>query len=231
MNPDVTNNASELVPIFCPDDSQTFFNTTFNESYHSKVGALAEAEHKFAIPSKELLEESDSRLIKILDPFFGLGYNTGAALKLVHELCNSPKIEITAIEKDIEIVKEIKNIKVPDSYKKWQDLLKSFPENKLIELNSIKVNLFIDDIFNVIDNLNKFDLIFFDPFSYKVAPDFWSDDFLLKIFNLLLPKGRLTTYSGLKRVEKLAINNRFNVIKIPALGKKNHSLCIEAIDS
>lgn len=229
MNLDVTKNVSNLTPILCPDNSQTFFNTTFQESYHSKVGAILESEHKFITPCKDILKNSQNKKIRILDPFFGLGYNTGMALDLAYKSCKNPYIEIIAIEKDIEIIKEIKNIQVPENYKQWKNLLKSFPEKNYIEFENVKISLFIDDIFNSISSLQKhsFDIIFFDPFSYKVTPEFWDNDFLLTVFNLLLPGGKLTTYSGLKRVEKLAIDNRLNVIRIPALGKKTHSLCIE----
>lgn len=231
MNSDVTKNVSNLIPILCPDNSQTFFNTSFQESYHSKVGATLEAKHKFVTPCESILADSQSRKIKILDPFFGLGYNTGIALDLACKVCKNPLIEVTAVEKDVEIIKEISNIQVPSNYKKWQAFLKPFPETNHIELKGIKINLFIDDIFNLISEFKKksFDIIFFDPFSYRVAPEFWEENFLLKIFDLLLPGGKLTTYSGLKRVEKLAIENGFNVTRIPALGRKTSSLCIENI--
>lgn len=229
MNLDVEN-VSNFIPVFCPDNSQTFFNTSFQESYHSKVGAVIEAEHKFVKPCEDILKNAENKKIRILDPFFGLGYNTGVALDLAYKICKNPHIEIIAIEKDIEIVKEIKNIEVPDSYKQWKDLLKCFPAKDYIEFEGVKINLFIEDIFSSIPKLQKhsFDIIFFDPFSYKVAPDFWSDDFLLKIFCLLSPGGKLTTYSGLKRVEKLATENGFHIMRVPALGKKTHSLCIKS---
>ena len=104
MNSDVQN-VSDLIPILCPDHSQTFFNTTFQESYHSKVGAILEAKHKFINPCEDILKNSQNKKIKILDPFFGLGYNTGMALDLAYKSCKNPYIEIIAIEKDIEIIK------------------------------------------------------------------------------------------------------------------------------
>ncbi len=215
--------------IFCPDGAQTFFNSEFQEAYHSKIGPITESLHKFVAPCEDILKQSFSREVKILDLFFGLGYNSGVVIDFIYKLGNNPSISITAIEKDRNIIEKIKEIKVPKSYIKWKKLLQDLEQRNYIEYEKIKIKLIVDDIFNALKSIenNTYDIIFFDPFSFKVAPQFWTEEFLLSIFKLLSKGGRLTTYSGLKRIEKLAIDNGFNVIRIDAIGKKNHSLCVE----
>ena len=224
-----------LLSVIGEDSSETFFNTQYNEAYHSKIGPILEAEHKFVKPSclKELL--TNKKKIEILDLFFGLGYNTGIALDYTHKISNSPDINFIAIEKDIEIINKIKYLQVPDWYIKWQNLLSNLsrglswqtPTTIYFENNSITLHL--DNVFNLIDKLPKrqFDIIFFDPFSHKTTPEFWEESFLSKVFNLLADNGTLTTYSGLKRVEKLATDLGFKTKRVQAIGRKKHSLCIE----
>jgi len=216
--------------IFCPDGAQTFFNSEFQEAYHSKIGPITESLHKFVKPCESILKRSFSREVKILDLFFGLGYNSGVAIDFIYNLGTNPNICITAIEKDKNIIEKIREITVPEGYIKWKELLQNLDQRDYIEYEKIKIKLILDDIFNALKSLenNTYDIIFFDPFSFKVAPQFWTEEFLLSVFKLLSKGGRLTTYSGLKRVEKLATDNGFNVIRVDAIGRKTHSLCIES---
>ena len=211
------------------DGSETFFNSDYNEAYHSKIGAITEAEYKFVKPSSlEKLLLNNNKEIRILDLFFGLGYNTGISIDFAYKIKNNPGLQITAIEKDLEIISKIKELKVPKWYKKWQNILYSLSKKPWVQFENINIQLHLDSIFNLIDKLREksFDVIFFDPFSHKVTPEFWTDDFLISIFKLLDIDGTFTTYSGLKRVEKLALENNFEVKRIPAIGRKKSSLLL-----
>ncbi len=228
MSEDVVNVPQKIIPIHCPDESQTFFNTEFNESYHSHIGPVTESFFKFVNPCEDILKHSSNKKIKILDLFFGLGYNSGIAINHSYTLSQSPNLEIVGIENDISILKEIKNIKVPDNYRFTRKILQDCSEKSEINFGNVRLNILIGDVFSFLNKLeqNTYDIIFFDPFSYKTAPEFWEENFLLQVFKMLTPGGKLTTYSGLKRVEKLALDNGFKVIRVPAIGRKKHSLCI-----
>lgn len=220
--------SSRLIPVTGEDFSETFFNTEINESYHGKIGPLIEARYKFVEPTpiKDLI--SENKKVKILDPFFGLGYNSGFAILYAYEFSNSPKIEITAIEKDIEIINRIKDIKVPENYLSWKERLSMLSKSKNLAFENISIKLDLDSIHNKINILQKkyFDVIFFDPFSHKSMPEFWTDEFIISMLDLLSPGGTLTTYSKLKRVEDLAKNLGYITKRIKTPGKKKHSLAI-----
>ncbi len=217
-----------LISFIGEDKAESFFNTEYQEAYHSKIGPLLEAEHKFVNPIflKELIAKN--QCVKILDLFFGLGYNTGIALDYAYKACDSPRIEIIGIEKDFEIINKIKELNVPSWYTKWRDLLSNLSTTQFIESENVSIQLYIEDIFNIIDRLPKkyFDVIFFDPFSHKTAPLFWEPAFLTSIFNLLIKGGTLTTYSGLKKVEQLAYELGYTPVRIKPIGRKKHSLAI-----
>ncbi len=220
--------STELISFLGQDGAQTFFNTSFNEAYHSKIGPIIEAEHKFVKASSIDLLLKENKRIKILDLFFGLGYNSGIALDYAYKSSPSPIIEITAVEKDLEIINKISTLEVPQWYLKWKDLLSLLSKQKQVIHEKAVINLYLDSIFNVLEELPRgyFDVIFFDPFSHKTAPEFWTDEFLVKIFGLLADNGTLTTYSGLKRVERLANNLGLKSEHISPLGRKKHSLAI-----
>lgn len=223
-----------LLPIIGEDGSQTFLNTKYNEAYHSKIGPVTEATHKFVEPLCLKDFFLNKTHIKVLDLFFGLGYNTGIFLDTAYKIADFPQLEITAIEQDFEIIKQIKDLTVPSWYSKWKELFLKLESGnstlKEIEFENIKIKLHLDNIFNMIDNLpsNYFDIIFFDPFSYKVSPEFWTDNFLTIIFKLLDKGGKLSTYSGLKRVEKLAIALGYKAERVTPIGRKKNSLLISA---
>lgn len=232
MRKSVEGNILPLLPLIGEDGSQSFFNTKYNEAYHSKIGPITEAIHKFIEPlciEEFLLNKSR---IKILDLFFGLGYNTGIFLDTAYKITDLPIVEITAIEQDIEIIKQIKNLVVPKWYLRWKELfMKLESKNSIlqkVECENVKITLHLENIFNMTDKLTKnyFDIILFDPFSHKVSPEFWSDSFLNFVFKLLAKGGKLSTYSGLKRVEKLAIELGYRTKRITPIGRKKNSLLI-----
>ena len=228
---------SYLQPIIGKEGAQTFFNVKVGEAYHSVIGPIIEAEHKFVKPCKFEDLISKNQKIKILDLFFGLGYNTGIALhyinkRLENETKNmSPEVEILGIENDPLILKQVKNLLVPEWYTKWKNLLSELSFHKKLEYKNISMKIIIDDVFKIIGNLQEksFDVIFFDPFSHKTKPEFWTEAFLNKVFNLLAPGGVLTTYSSLKKLRNCANDFGLSVIEIEPVGRKKPSLALKFI--
>lgn len=216
-------------PFIGEDGAQSFFNTEYNEAYHSRIGPIKEAEHKFVKPSalNELILKN--KKVKILDLFFGLGYNTGVALHCAYETAGLPSVEIVAVEKDPQIIQQIKELTVPEWYSKWQALLSKLDQKSSLSFDNVKIELYLDCVFNVINKLPQkyFDVIFFDPFSHKTAPRFWTDDFLTSVFKLLSNGGTLTTYSGLKRIASLANTLGLTAKQVEPIGRKKGSLLIE----
>ena len=71
-----------MIEIVTNDGSVTFRSDKFDETYHSKSGAVEESFKKFAEPSK-VGELAKSGKIVILDICFGLGYNSAAAIDAI----------------------------------------------------------------------------------------------------------------------------------------------------
>lgn len=197
-------------PIQTRDNSITFFNEKYQESYHSTtIGAIEEAEKKYVEPAN--LKENSV----ILDFCFGLGYNSLAALMKL------PRVKIIAIENDKEILKQIQTIEVPEKYKEKYEIIKQVAKEKEFDNGKIKIKLILGDAEKEIEKLNQqFDAVFFDPFSPKKCPELWTEQIFKNIFKLMKPNAILTTYSCAKEIRNNMKAAGFTIKDSAPIGRK-----------
>ena len=69
--------------------------------------------------------------------------------------------------------------------------------------------------FDKIDDVEQFDLIYFDAFGYRVQPELWSTDIFQKMYIALRPGGKLVTYAARGVVKRSMIEVGFTVEKLP----------------
>lgn len=195
------------------DGSITFWNSKFGESYHSKHGAYREAleKHVEACQVKELASKQNE--IKILDVCFGLGYNSFVAIKEVLLINPQIKIEIIALENDPEIVEKISEIEYGDNLK---NIVKDFVDN-----NSC-IKLAFGDARDTIKDLssNFFDAIFFDPFSPKVCPELWTEEFINDVISKAKPGAYISTYSCARIVKDNFAKAGCKILEGPKCGRR-----------
>jgi len=192
------------------DQSITFFNEKFQETYHSTtIGAIEEAEKKYIEPAN--LKENAT----ILDFCFGLGYNTLAAITKLKQAI------IIAIENDKEILNQIQDIEIPKPYQQKYEIIKQLAQDKEFDNGKIKIKLIIGDAKKEIKKLNqKFNAVFFDPFSPKKCPELWTKEVFKGIFKLMKPSAVLTTYSCAKEVRNNMQKAGFIVKDSKPIGRK-----------
>ncbi len=198
------------------DDSETFFNKDFNQTYHSVTGAVEEAFEKFAKPCLDFIK--GKKEINVLDFCFGLGYTSGALLDLVD--C---KVNVVGIDNDGNIFDLIHEV---DPKIKSYDLIKRLSKNNLVvKYNNVKIELILGDALKVIQDLPEgfFDVVLFDPFSPKVCPELWSRDVFKRIFLLMKNDSVLTTYSCARSVRDNLKNSGFIVKDGPKVGRRGPS--------
>ncbi len=194
------------------DSSFTVFNERYKEHYHTLSGALEEAfeKHVNAIGVEDGFH--------ILDFCFGLGYNSIAATK------GHKNLSIIGLENDIEIIKAIKNLSVTLEIEKEFSAFRNLAEKQEItDENNNTVKLILGDAIHAIDQLPEdfFDRVFFDPFSPKKQPEMWTKEIFQKVFAVMKPGAKLSTYSCAKSVRKNLIAASFNVLDGPAIGRKS----------
>jgi len=180
--------------VITADQSETFLNEEYNESYHSYTGAVEEAMKKYAEPTK-IRELAKSGQIKILDAFFGMGYNSAMAVSVALEENPSCVIEVVGLELDPAIVLKIQEVNPEIPFFKYYKKLNS--HNLSFTEGNVSVKILLGDVKETTKELENehFDVVFWDPFSPKTMPDMWSEDLFKEMFRVMKSSGILATYS------------------------------------
>ena len=197
------------------DGSTTIHLPEWNESYHSKHGAIQEAYHVFIKNGLSLFEDKS---VSVLEIGFGTGLN--AFITFLEANKNNLFINYTAVEAypvSIEEALEMNYLKELDS-QNFDYIFKKMHSsnwNEKLILNKyfsfMKQKLFFQDI----NNQNEFDLIYFDAFGYRVQPELWSTAIFQIMYNALKFKGILVTYAARGVVKRSLQEVGFNVKKMP----------------
>jgi tRNA U34 5-methylaminomethyl-2-thiouridine-forming methyltransferase MnmC len=167
------------------DGSYTFFSEEFQETFHSRQGAKAEAFYKFS-RATNLTAAKDRDRLTIIDICYGLGYNSGVALETIW--ATNPDCRITLYALELDATVPIGAI-VPDLLQEWQpniqSVLTDLAHNQRSTSPTLEATLILGDARQTIEQLIKqqiqADSIFFDPFSPRRCPQLWSVDFFQKV--------------------------------------------------
>ncbi len=181
--------------IITADGSTTIHLADWNENYHSKHGAIQEANHVFIKMGLSLFFNQNE--ISILEIGFGTGLN--ALLTLLNAEKDNLKVYYEAIEAHPVDFSEIKNINFPEQLHIDRILFDQLHQVEWELTHQITTNFSFKKrnlFFNQIDDKNRFDLIYFDAFGPRVQPELWTEPIFKLMFNALKSKGVLVTYSA-----------------------------------
>lgn len=202
------------VVVHTADGSTSIHLPELNESYHSKHGAIQEAQHVFI---KNGLDLFQNQTISILEIGFGTGLNAFITL------LESPKrqliIQYTGVEaypvlteewQDMNYVTELQ----ADAQAPLFDQMHSCAWEQLISLSpSFSICKRQQRIQDIADE-GTFNLIYFDAFGYRVQPELWSDEIFRKMYAALKPNGVLVTYAATGAVRRSMLAAGFTVEKL-----------------
>lgn len=178
------------------DGSTTIQIEEWDECYHSRFGAIQEAQHVFIKNGLSLFENSS---ISILEIGFGTGLN--AFITFLESKKLNQTIDYVGVEAYPVSAEEVLLMNyVPELNAEHE----SAYFEKMHECNWEESIILRDDFlftkrkqfFADIDDLEKFDLIYFDAFGFDVQPELWSTTMFQKMYNALKPKGVLVTYAA-----------------------------------
>ena len=183
------------------DGSSTIFLPDFNEYYHSKYGAVSESEHVFIKNGLRFWKQKNpnKKYCNIFEVGFGTGLN---ALLTFKESKFIPNINLTysSVEpnplKFSEIEKLNYGVKLNDNDGIFSFIHRS-EWNSPIQISKnftlIKNNSFIQN-FNI--EINP-DIIYFDPFCYRVQPEMWSKEIINPIIKSMGKYSVFVTFSSM----------------------------------
>jgi len=207
------------------DGSNTLFNETIGEHYHSKHGALQESRHVFIDAGLKFASEGQAT-ISILEVGFGTGLNFILSL----EYCRQHQVNLsyTGLEAhpiSLELIEETGYAAYVDpqtwslftsayseALKASTDLLNGYsleiPHIKLVEFNSNQ----------------KFDLLYYDAFSVQHQPEMWTDEVIAHACSFLKPGGVFVTYAITGKLKRALKAIGFTIEKLPGAPGKREML-------
>jgi tRNA U34 5-methylaminomethyl-2-thiouridine-forming methyltransferase MnmC len=196
------------------DGSTTIHIPEWKESYHSKHGAIQEANHVFIKNGLSLFEGKD---IAIMEIGFGTGLN--AFITFLESSKLKQNIDYVGVEaypvsnEELAAMNYVAELGVTSQQSIFNLMHQSNWEEKCIidgHFDLTKRKQFFDDI---VDE-NYFDLIYFDAFGYHVQPDLWSTEIFRKMYSALKDNGVLVTYAARGVVKRSMIEVGFTVEKL-----------------
>lgn len=202
------------------DGSFTFYSEQFQETFHSRQGARAEAFTKFAIAT-DLPSLAQGPRLRLLDICYGLGYNTAAALETIWEVNPDCQVELYGLENDPSVPRAAI---APALIEGW-----SRPVQRALQAlalgdpallpEQLVGQLLLGDARQTIQQLSarafQAQAIFFDPFSPRRCPQLWSLDFFEQVAHCLARPGKLATYSRSASVRSALVAAGFQIGTLP----------------
>lgn len=217
------------------DGSNTLFNETIGEHYHSAHGALQESKHVFINAGlKYAIEKNPDQEIKILEVGFGTGLNF--ILSFAHCEEQNVKLSYTGIEA-FPLMRNVIEQTGYDAYvedKKWN----KFIENYELALNgrqNISPHCELKIAHQTLADFKcdeLFDVLYYDAFSVRHQPELWTDQIIAHACSFIKPGGIFVTYAitgNLKRAVKAC---GFTIEKLPgAPGKREMLRAIKVLEA
>jgi len=217
------------------DGSNTLFNETIGENYHSKHGALQESKHVFIDAGlKHAANCFPGQTISILEIGFGTGlnflmtaaYNDEQQLKISYtgiEAYPLTKEALTSTQYS-QYVSETLWDSFIQNYDKALTTAVSITENLELTVPHITLQSFISP--------KLFDLIYFDAFSVQHQPEMWSDEIIGLVCSFIKPGGIFVTYAITGKLKRALKSFGMQIEKLPgAPGKREMLRATKSMDN
>ena len=201
----------------------TVFDEEAGETFKSQHSALTEVEEVFYRPGVEANPwKKNAEPFAILELGFGLGTNFSHLRSK-----QAGPLSLVSVERDLAGAKFLQS-QIPDA------ALGSILAEGIYREGNFTARILPGDFFEVLPKLRetgeKFHCIYFDPFSPKANPEAWVKELFSFSFDLLVPQGRLVTYSVSRSAKDAAAAAGFLVEKhklSPELKKRSALLAVK----
>jgi tRNA U34 5-methylaminomethyl-2-thiouridine-forming methyltransferase MnmC len=197
------------------DGSTTIHLPEWDECYHSKHGAIQEAYHVFIKNGLDLMQ---TQSINILEIGFGTGLN--ALITLIESEKKGLKINYNAVEAYPISFDEVSAMNYTSqlSNENLESVFKDMHESNWNEKQTINPQFSLikrKQFFQDINDVDQYNLIYFDAFGYRVQPELWSIEIFSKMYLSLKENGVLVTYAARGVIKRAMEEAGFTVKKVP----------------
>jgi len=210
----IKNNILEREIIQTLDGSTTIQIKEWDECYHSKHGAIQEAQHVFIQNGLSLFQNKE---ISILEIGFGTGLN--AFITFLEGRKMNQSITYVGVEafpispEELTSMNYVEELNANDDKGIFEKMHQCTWGEKTV-LSSDFTLTKRKQLFEDIDDVNQYDLIYFDAFGYRVQPELWSTAIFKKMYDSLKDNGVLVTYAARGVVKRSMIEVGFTVEKL-----------------
>lgn len=201
--------------ILTQDGSTTIHLPDWQESYHSRHGAVQEAYHVFI---QNGLNRISVKPLRILEIGFGTGLN--ALITAVEAQKRNWPIHFTSVEaypvsqlewSSMNFAQQLAQVQAVEWFEKMHQCPWEVPYTVHPEFTLCKREL----RFEQIDFQDQFDLIYFDAFGYPSQPELWSQVQFERMYQALAAEGLLVTYAARSVIKRNMQAAGFRVEKHP----------------
>ncbi|QDO93928.1 tRNA (5-methylaminomethyl-2-thiouridine)(34)-methyltransferase MnmD [Formosa sediminum] len=211
------------------DGSSTIYLPDLDETYHSRHGAVQEALHVFITSGLQysLQQHPDCEERAILEIGFGTGLNAFlTCLEAESLLC---KINYFGVEAYPITTSDLNQINYAQTIKdgRFVSIFNALHTCSWDVKQAITSSFFLtkqQKSFKDIEDVGKYDIIYFDAFGPRKQPELWGESIFSIMYNALKSGGVLVTYCAQGNARRAMQAVGFNVARIPGPPGKREML-------
>jgi len=208
------------------DGSITIHLPDWDEQYHSKHGAIAEAIHVFIKTGlTHWISKNNSSEVSVLEIGFGTGLN--AFLTSLEAIEKDLLIDYSGIEAYPILEEEIGQLNYAVMLDASEEAFLKLHQTSWGVSSEISRNFTLtkrEQFFSEIKDSNFYNVIYFDAFGARVQPELWTETVFKLMFDALKPNGVLVTYSAKGSVRRAMQAVGFAVERLPGPPGKREML-------
>lgn len=196
------------------DGSTTIHLEEWDECYHSKHGAIQEAKHVFIQNGLSLFKDQS---VSILEIGFGTGLNafiTFLEAPKMGQYVNYVGVEAYPVAaEEVLMMNYVAELNALDQLTVFEQMHQSHWDEKIVLTDSFSLTK-RKQFFQDINDVDQFDLIYFDAFGYRVQPELWSTAIFESMYAALKEGGVLVTYAARGVIKRSMQEVGFKVEKL-----------------
>ncbi len=209
------------------DGSNTLFNETIGEHYHSSHGAVQESKHVFLEAGlKHAIQLKRENFVSILEIGFGTGLNFILSFAHCEEnqiMLNYTGLEAFPLTKDtIESTNYQQYVSSPI----WGKFISTY-DNALIKTQQVSPYCELTIHVNTLQDFNttkQFDIVYYDAFSVQHQPEMWTNEIIAHVCSLIKPGGIFVTYAITGNLKRAVKSAGLTIEKLPGAPGKREML-------
>ena len=183
------------------DGSLTLHSENFDESCHSKAGAMEETREIYFEGTQLLSAFQERETVNLLEVGFGAGIGALCLFSLMQEhQLEKTRIQYTSLELDPALIQFF-----TDNNPQFSSV-----ENDIgfgLQSDSLDIRVLIGDARETINRLlndqrESFHILFQDAFSPRKNPRLWTSQWFFDLYQVSHPSARMSTYSATSAIRK-----------------------------